>query len=53
MKNLSMYQVDAFASALFEGNPAAVCSLEHWLTDKEMQYIATENNLSETVFFCS
>lgn len=51
MKSLSMYQVDAFASALFEGNPAAVCPLEHWLTDKEMQRIATENNLSETAFF--
>ncbi|KTD41045.1 PhzF family phenazine biosynthesis protein [Legionella parisiensis] len=51
MKNLSIYQVDAFASALFEGNPAAVCPLEHWLTDKEMQHIATENNLSETAFF--
>ena len=51
MKRLSMYQVDAFASALFEGNPAAVCPLDHWLTDKEMQNIAAENNLSETAFF--
>lgn len=51
MKSLSMYQVDAFASALFEGNPAAVCPLEHWLSDDEMQNIATENNLSETAFF--
>ncbi|WP_454781008.1 PhzF family phenazine biosynthesis protein [Legionella sp. WA2022007384] len=51
MKRLSMYQVDAFASALFEGNPAAVCPLDQWLTDKEMQNIAAENNLSETAFF--
>lgn len=51
MKNLSMYQVDAFASNLFEGNPAAVCPLDEWLTDEEMQNIATENNLSETAFF--
>lgn len=51
MKSLSMYQVDAFASSLFEGNPAAVCPLDNWLTDKEMQSIATENNLSETAFF--
>ncbi|CAM2933495.1 epimerase [Legionella steigerwaltii] len=51
MKNLPMYQVDAFASTLFEGNPAAVCPLDSWLTEKEMQKIATENNLSETAFF--
>ena len=36
---------------LFGGNPAAVCPLEKWLSDELMQKIATENNLSETVFF--
>ncbi|KTD67941.1 epimerase [Legionella steelei] len=51
MKSVPMYQVDAFASALFEGNPAAVCPLDSWLTEKEMQQIALENNLSETAFF--
>jgi PhzF family phenazine biosynthesis protein len=51
MKTLTLYQVDAFASTLFEGNPAAVCPLESWLTDQEMQNIAAENNLSETAFF--
>jgi predicted PhzF superfamily epimerase YddE/YHI9 len=30
---LRIYQVDAFASRLFEGNPAAVCPLEGWLDD--------------------
>jgi len=48
---LSLYQVDAFASKLFEGNPAAVCPLNEWLTDELMQSIAAENNLSETAFF--
>jgi len=48
---LPLYQVDAFASRLFEGNPAAVCPLEAWLSDELLQSIATENNLSETVFF--
>ncbi|MDX1627705.1 MAG: PhzF family phenazine biosynthesis protein [Fulvivirga sp.] len=49
---LSLYQVDAFASALFNGNPAAVCPLkEEWLDDEVMQHIAQENNLSETAFF--
>jgi PhzF family phenazine biosynthesis protein len=48
---LRQYQVDAFASRAFEGNPAAVCALESWLDDPLMQAIAEENNLSETAFF--
>ena len=28
---LTQYQVDAFATRVFEGNPAAVCPLEAWL----------------------
>jgi predicted PhzF superfamily epimerase YddE/YHI9 len=49
--DLPIFQIDAFASKLFEGNPAAVCPLEKWLPDKLMQSIAAENNLSETAFF--
>lgn len=49
--NIDLYQVDAFASKPFEGNPAAVCPLETWLDDALLQAIATENNLSETAFF--
>ncbi|OIP99853.1 MAG: isomerase [Zetaproteobacteria bacterium CG2_30_46_52] len=48
---IQLYQVDAFASHVFEGNPAAVCPLTQWLTDAQMQAIAAENNLSETAFF--
>lgn len=48
---LRQYQVDAFASQPFEGNPAAVCRLDQWLPDALMQAIAGENNLSETAFF--
>ncbi|MFH0997177.1 MAG: PhzF family phenazine biosynthesis protein [Pseudomonadota bacterium] len=48
---ISLYQIDAFASKLFEGNPAAVCPLNEWLPDEIMQSIAEENNLSETAFF--
>jgi PhzF family phenazine biosynthesis protein len=47
---IPMYQVDAFADRVFEGNPAAVCVLEKWLKDKQMQMIAAENNLAETAF---
>lgn len=45
-----MYQVDAFADNVFEGNPAAVCVLDKWLKDSQMQKIAAENNLAETAF---
>jgi PhzF family phenazine biosynthesis protein len=43
-------QIDAFASAPFEGNPAAVMPLAAWLDDATLQNIAAENNLSETAF---
>lgn len=48
---LPIYQVDAFADAVFGGNPAAVCPLHNWLPSETMQQIALENNLSETAFF--
>ena len=48
---IPIYQVDAFTSKIFKGNPAAVCPLKEWLPDKIMQHIAMENNLSETAFF--
>lgn len=48
---IKQYQVDAFATRTFEGNPAAVCPLESWLDDGLLQAIAEENNLSETAFF--
>jgi PhzF family phenazine biosynthesis protein len=48
---LPIYQVDAFASALFRGNPAAICPLDRWLPDETMQAIAAENNLAETAFY--
>ena len=49
---LTLYQIDAFASKVFQGNPAAVIPLDDWLPEKTMQSIAQENNLSETAFFC-
>ena len=48
---LPIYQVDAFTSKVFSGNPAAVVPLEKWLDDGTLQNIAAENNLSETAFF--
>src|SRR6056300_1569140 len=47
---IPFYQVDAFASKVFSGNPAGVCVLEGPLEDGIMQQIAAENNLAETAF---
>ncbi|MDZ7790435.1 MAG: PhzF family phenazine biosynthesis protein [Xanthomonadales bacterium] len=46
-----LFQVDAFADKVFEGNPAAVVPLDEWPDDELMRAIANENNLSETAFF--
>jgi PhzF family phenazine biosynthesis protein len=48
---IPFYQVDAFSSKIFGGNPAAVCPLESWPANEILQNIAAENNLSETAFF--
>jgi PhzF family phenazine biosynthesis protein len=48
---LPLYQVDAFTSRVFGGNPAGIVPLESWLPDDTMQAIAAENNLAETAFF--
>lgn len=48
---IPLYQVDAFTSRLFRGNPAAICPLEGWLPDETLQAIASENNLSETAYY--
>ena len=47
---LNFHQIDAFASAPFEGNPAAVMPLDAWLDDATLQAIAAENNLAETAY---
>jgi len=48
---LKLWQVDAFARHVLEGNPAAVVPLEAWIDAGLMQKIAGENNLAETAFF--
>ena len=51
MTEYSIYQVDAFTTEIFKGNPAAVVPLIDWLSVDVMQQVAFENNLSETAFF--
>lgn len=45
------YHVDAFAGAVFAGNPAMVCALESWPADATLRLIARENALPVTAFF--
>ena len=49
--HLPMFIVDAFTEQPLAGNPAAVCPLDAWIPTSTMQAIASEMNLSETVFF--
>lgn len=50
---LKVYQVDAFTTEKFRGNPAGVVLNGDNLTDQEMQAIARELNNSETAFLLS
>ena len=45
-----LLHVDAFATKLFEGNPAAVCLLAEERPAEWMQSLAAEMNLSETAY---
>ncbi|WP_108650622.1 PhzF family phenazine biosynthesis protein [Dongshaea marina] len=48
---LEIYQVDAFTSQLFKGNPAGVCITQQPLGEPLMLAIAAELAVSETAFF--
>jgi PhzF family phenazine biosynthesis protein len=47
---LPIFQLDAFTSRRFGGNPASVVILDDWLPDATLQAIAAENNHPETAF---
>ncbi|HWY39769.1 MAG TPA: PhzF family phenazine biosynthesis protein [Chthoniobacterales bacterium] len=49
-RNYQFVQVDVFARERLAGNPLAVFSDAHGLSDGEMQALAREMNLSETTF---
>ena len=44
------YQIDAFTTELFHGNPAAICLMPTDLDDETYLNISSEMNLSETAF---
>ncbi|WP_193016097.1 PhzF family phenazine biosynthesis protein [Proteus sp. FME41] len=50
MTVLPIYYINAFSSASFSGNPAAVILLEEWLPDTTLLALAAEINLPETAF---
>ncbi len=48
--HVPIFQIDAFTTRRFAGNPAAVVVLEAFPEDALMQAVAAENNLAETAF---
>lgn len=51
MQQIDFYMVDAFATATFDGNAAAVCPLTEWLPDETLLNMAKQHNQSETAYF--
>jgi PhzF family phenazine biosynthesis protein len=47
-----LWIINAFSRSFYEGNPAAIVALSDFPSDKKMQKLAKEFNLSETAFFC-
>lgn len=47
---MPIFQLDAFTSRRFGGNPAAVIVMESYPDDARLQALAAENNLPETAF---
>lgn len=52
MRKLRFYQLDVFTKRAYAGNPLAVVLDADGLTQRQMQAIAREMNLSETTFVC-
>jgi PhzF family phenazine biosynthesis protein len=45
-----IFKIDAFATKVFTGNPAAVMPMKNFPAEATMQALAAENNLAETAF---
>ena len=52
VKEIEIFQIDAFTNVAFCGNPAGV-TFSNNLSETEKQLIAKEMNLSETAFISS
>lgn len=51
MMKLKIFQVDAFTTETFGGNPACVVPMTSWPEDKILLNIAKENAVAETAFY--
>ncbi len=49
----TLFQVDAFTSEPFKGNPAAIVMLEQEMDNAWMQDVAAEMNLKPTQIICT
>ena len=47
---MRQYIIDAFADRLFQGNPAAVCRMDRWPREEQLEAITRENHLPHTAF---
>src|ERR1700722_15511599 len=47
---MQIFQVDAFATRRFAGNPASVMPMDQFPPDEMLQALAAENNQAETAF---
>jgi PhzF family phenazine biosynthesis protein len=50
MRQQKIFQINAFTSETFSGNPALVCPLQEWLDDRLMQKIAAESGFTCAFF---
>lgn len=50
LSSIEFFQINAFSSEQFWGNPAVVCPLSEWINDAAMQKIAAENNVTSAFF---
>lgn len=50
MKKYTIHQIDAFSDEAFKGNPAGVMLIDETVSERWMQCMAAEMNLSETAF---
>jgi len=53
MRSFTFYQLDVFTAEAFAGNPLAVFPEADDFPEDQMQRVANEMNLSETVFVTS
>jgi hypothetical protein len=44
---IPIYQIDAFTSEIFSGNPAAVCILDTWINDEQLLNLLPQRTICQ------